>query len=125
MHALTSATDLQHQLARQDNDVVCVKFTAKSCKPCSDIQPVLQQLASKHPHIHTYTADVNVPENKELLQIYGVQSMPTFLFFQNNESVYALKGANAQALTIAFEVADGMRAAQLRADHHRRRPMQH
>ena len=41
--------------------------------------------------------------------------MPTFLFFQNNEAVYALKGANAQALTIAFEVADGMRAAQVRS----------
>lgn len=113
MEPIVTPTDLQHKLARKDNDIVCVKFTAKWCRPCANVQPVLAELATKHPHIHVYTADVD--HAHELMNIYSIQAMPTFIFFQNNETVYALKGADAQALTIAFEVADGIRGAQARS----------
>ena len=115
MESITTPEELQIKLARRDNDVVCVKFTAGFCKPCANIQPIYQSLSAKYPHVHMYTADVE--RATELSNIYKIDSMPTFLFFQNNQSIYSLKGANKDALTVAVEMADGMRAAQARATH--------
>ena len=101
---LTSTVALQEQLARAGNKVVVVDFTAKWCGPCKKIAPQLEKLSE------TYAASMNVfsvdvDEVRELVEHFKVSSMPTFIFFYRNQVMYVTKGADADKLTMLFDMA--------------------
>src|SRR5216110_1747299 len=64
--------------------LVMVDFWAEWCGPCRAIAPVLEELAAE---AGVTLMKVNVDENHGLAARYGIQSIPTILFFKEGAVV--------------------------------------
>ncbi len=87
---------------------VLVDFWATWCGPCKSIAPVLEKFASEYAG-KLIVAKVNVDENPDTASKYGVQSIPTLLFFAEGKPVHQHIGNAPESilrnvLTQFFEV---------------------
>lgn len=76
----------------QSDIPVLVDFWAEWCGPCKAIIPTLDQLADEYAG-KLKVAKVNVDENRELAQKFGVRSIPFLLIVKNGEVVENMVGA--------------------------------
>ncbi len=65
------------------NGPVIVDFYADWCGPCKMISPVLEQLSAEYPDVQI--VKVNVDNDQELAQQYGVMSIPAIFAFKDGE----------------------------------------
>lgn len=65
---------------------VMVDFFAEWCGPCKMLAPIVEEL-SKEMDGKWKIGKCNVDESQAISQKYGVQSIPTILFFKNGEVV--------------------------------------
>lgn len=63
-----------------------VDFWAPWCGPCRMLEPVLEELAREYAG-RLRVAKVNVDENSETPYTYGVQAVPTLVFFSGGKVV--------------------------------------
>lgn len=75
---------------------VVVDFWAEWCGPCRAITPIIEELAE------TYQGQIeigkmNVDDNTETPEEYGIRNIPTILFFKNGELVDKQVGAVQKA----------------------------
>jgi thioredoxin 1 len=63
---------------------VVVDFWAEWCGPCKMIAPVLEELAGEYDG-KVKIGKVNIDEYQQLAIQYGINSIPTLLFFKNGE----------------------------------------
>jgi len=78
---------------------VLVDFWAEWCGPCKMIGPAIEELAVEFDG-KAKVAKVNVDEQPNLAQQFGVRSIPTLLFFRDGKVAEQLVGA-AQKGTLA------------------------
>ncbi|MGC8936790.1 MAG: thioredoxin [Candidatus Methanomethylicaceae archaeon] len=72
--------------------LVVVDFWASWCGPCMVMAPIFEQLAKKYEG-KVIMAKVNVDENLEVPQRFGIYGIPTFVFFKNGKEVARVVGA--------------------------------
>jgi thioredoxin 1 len=70
---------------------VMVDFWAPWCMPCRMIAPVLERLAAEYED-KALIAKVNTDENPKWAIDYGVQGIPTLLFFKQGQEVDRIVG---------------------------------
>ncbi len=71
---------------------VVVDFWAEWCGPCRMIGPILEELAVEYDG-KVEIGKLNVDENVETPNEYGIRNIPTVLFFKNGEMVDKQIGA--------------------------------
>ena len=66
--------------------LLVVDFWAEWCGPCKMLGPVIEQLATAFEG-KAVVGKVNVDDEPELAQKYGIMSIPTVIFFKDGERV--------------------------------------
>lgn len=71
---------------------VLVDFWAVWCGPCQMVGPILSEIAEENEG-KVKIGKVNVDEQPELAQEFGIMSIPTMMVFKGGEKVNQLVGA--------------------------------
>jgi len=71
---------------------VLVDFWAEWCTPCLMVAPIIEEISRKYAG-RLKVAKLNVDENPITSGKYGIQSIPTFLFFKDGKVINQSVGA--------------------------------
>lgn len=64
---------------------VLIDFWATWCGPCRMLSPIVDEVASEHTDVKV--GKINVDEQPELAQQFGIMSIPTLIVFRNGQKV--------------------------------------
>ena len=83
MAVIKLTTENFDQEVMQSDKPVLIDFYADWCGPCKMMGPVVEEIAGEEPEIKV--CKINIDEQIELAQRFGVMSIPTFLAVKNGE----------------------------------------
>lgn len=75
-------------------------FYAEWCSPCRMLSPVIEEIGDKY-KAYFETVKVNVDENPELTERYGVSGIPALLFFKDGREVFRMSGVQTKERIIS------------------------
>ena len=73
------------------NKLLLVDFWAEWCGPCKSMHPIFSRMAKKYRYIRF--ARVNIDESQNIATQFNVQSIPTFIMFNNGKVAQQMVGA--------------------------------
>ena len=97
----------------QSGEPVLVDFWAPWCGPCRLVAPVVDELAGEYAG-RLRAVKVTVDDSQEVAGKYGIQSIPSLVFFKNGQEVKRVIGALPKA-QIARAIDEVLGTAQVRA----------
>ena len=93
---IISKEEFEDILQSNQDRLTVVNFTATWCGPCKKIAPVVETLAKANSGVAFYKVDIN--ELSELSGEMKVQSVPTFIYYNDNIEVGRVVGADVDKL---------------------------
>ncbi|GAA3614927.1 thioredoxin [Kineosporia mesophila] len=90
VRSVTDATFVDQVLLA--DGLVLVDFWAAWCKPCRAMAPVVEQFAAANRSRIT-VVKLNVDENRETSETYGITTIPTLRAFRGGREVASIVGA--------------------------------
>ncbi len=79
---------------------VLLDFYADWCGPCRMVAPIVHEIAEENDNV--VVAKINVDDEPELAQKFGVMSIPTLVVMKNGEEVKRATGARAKPQILAM-----------------------
>ena len=101
MSVVTITKDNFQQVVLDAQGPVLVDFWASWCGPCKMLSPLVDEVAAETAG-KAVVGKVNVDEQPELAQKFGVMSIPTLLVFNKGEVVQTSVGAVPKAKILAL-----------------------
>ena len=71
---------------------VLIDFWAEWCGPCKEMNPILEEVSSEMEE-KIKVLKINIDENPNIPNKYGVQSIPTLIIFKKGEAIATKVGA--------------------------------
>ncbi len=87
--------DFEREVLKSEHPVL-VDFWATWCAPCRAIAPSVEELASQYKG-KVKVAKINIDDNQDTPQQYGIRSIPTLLVFKGGKVVEQIVGAVPKA----------------------------
>ncbi len=84
--ALQHFTEESFDKALAEKGLLVADFWADWCGPCKMLGPVIEQLANDYEG-KAVVGKINVDDEPELAQRYGIMSIPTVIFFKDGEAI--------------------------------------
>lgn len=76
-----------NELVANSDVPVLLDFWAGWCGPCKVMGPIMDELAEENKDRPVRIGKVNVEANEKLSAMFGIRSIPTFIFFANGKPV--------------------------------------
>lgn len=80
---------------KNSDKTVLIDFFAEWCGPCRMVSPLVDEIAEENPQY--LVGKVNVDEEPELAQAFGVASIPTLVVMKNGRIINQSSGARPKA----------------------------
>ena len=81
--------NLQNEVMNSDKPVL-LDFWAPWCAPCRMVVPIIEEIASEHADIKV--GKINVDEQPELANKFGIMSIPTLVVMKNGKIIQQVSG---------------------------------
>jgi thioredoxin 1 len=94
----TSITDATFEEIVKTNKVVLIDFWAEWCGPCRMVGPIVDELAKEYEGKTIMIGKLDVDENPDVCEKYGIRNIPTLLYFKDGEVVDKVVGAAQKAV---------------------------
>lgn len=85
---------------KNSNKTVLLDFYADWCGPCRTVSPLVDEIAEENPQY--FVGKINVDNEPELAQAFGVMSIPTLVVMRNGKIVKQSAGARPKAQILAM-----------------------
>lgn len=82
----------------KDNSHVIVDFSAKWCGPCKAIAPKFEQMSNDPQYSKWTFLKIDVDDNQDISDMFGIASLPTFMFVKAGTVLTTVTGANERQI---------------------------
>ena len=97
-----STTDNSFNQDITSSDIpVVVDFWAEWCGPCKQIGPILEEISNEKQDTLNILK-LNIDENPDIPQKYGVRGIPTLMFFKNGNLIDTKVGSLPKSALIEW-----------------------
>ena len=96
---LVNKNNFQEEVLNSDKPVL-VYFWAPWCGPCRMVLPIIEEIAEENEDIKV--VKINVDEDPELANQFGVMTIPTLYVFKNGQAVNHRSGAMPKEQILAM-----------------------
>jgi len=86
-----TTTNFEQEVLQSDTPVL-VDFWAEWCGPCHAVSPILDRIAEERAG-ELRLVKINIDEEPDIAERYGIASIPTFLLLKNGAVVKQMVGA--------------------------------
>ena len=100
MELKITAENFESEVLKSDKPVL-IDFWAPWCGPCRRMGAVVAEIA-KEEEASLKVGKVNVDEEGDLAQKFGIMSIPAFLLFKNGEVVAQTIGGQSKETLVSF-----------------------
>ena len=85
---------------KNSEKTVLLDFYADWCGPCRMVSPLVDEIAEEHPEY--LVGKINVDDDPELAEKYGVASIPNLVVLKNGEVANQTAGARPKSQILAL-----------------------